>query len=77
MDYSIQDWALIFLESLAAFSILFVLSVAFHRLSFALHKKKLRQDYLNNSPLVIGFYHPFCDAGAGGEKVLFSAIRAL
>jgi alpha-1,2-mannosyltransferase len=25
----------------------------------------------------IGFFHPFANAGGGGEKVLFSAIRAL
>lgn len=26
---------------------------------------------------VIGFFHPFCDAGGGGEKVLFQALHAL
>jgi len=26
---------------------------------------------------IIGFFHPFCDAGGGGEKVLFQAIRAI
>ena len=26
---------------------------------------------------VIGFFHPNCDAGAGGEKVLWSAVAAL
>lgn len=26
---------------------------------------------------VIGFFHPNCDAGAGGEKVLWQAIQAL
>jgi len=25
---------------------------------------------------VLGFFHPFCDAGGGGEKVLFNAIKA-
>jgi len=25
---------------------------------------------------VLAFFHPFCDAGGGGEKVLFNAIRA-
>lgn len=28
-------------------------------------------------PRVIGFFHPFCDAMGGGEKVLFQAIKAL
>ena len=26
---------------------------------------------------VIGFFHPACDAGAGGEKVLWQAVSAL
>lgn len=26
---------------------------------------------------VIAFFHPFCDAGGGGEKVLFQALHAL
>lgn len=25
---------------------------------------------------VVGFFHPFCDAGGGGERVLWAAIRA-
>ena len=29
------------------------------------------------APLIVGFFHPFCDALAGGEKVLFAAIEAL
>ena len=31
----------------------------------------------NNLPLIIGFFHPFCDAMGGGEKVLFQAIKAI
>jgi len=26
---------------------------------------------------VIAFFHPNCDAGAGGEKVLWQAIQAI
>ena len=26
---------------------------------------------------MIGFFHPFCDAMGGGEKVLFQALKAL
>ena len=25
---------------------------------------------------IIGFFHPFCNAGGGGERVLFSAIQS-
>jgi len=28
-------------------------------------------------PRVFGFFHPFCDAMGGGEKVLFQAINAI
>ena len=28
-------------------------------------------------PLKIGFFHPYCNAGGGGERVLWTAIRAL
>ena len=31
----------------------------------------------NSSPLIIGFFHPFCDAMGGGEKVLFQALKAI
>ena len=26
---------------------------------------------------VVGFFHPYCNAGGGGERVLWVAIRAL
>jgi alpha-1,2-mannosyltransferase len=25
---------------------------------------------------IVGFFHPFCNAGGGGERVLWAAIRA-
>ena len=25
----------------------------------------------------VGFFHPFCDAMGGGEKVLFQALKAI
>lgn len=28
-----------------------------------------------SKPLVIGFFHPYCNAGGGGERVLWAAIR--
>lgn len=32
------------------------------------------QDFL---PVVVGFFHPYCNAGGGGERVLWTGIRAL
>lgn len=26
---------------------------------------------------VVGFFHPYCNAGGGGERVLWCAIRAI
>lgn len=31
----------------------------------------------NWKPLTIGFFHPYCNAGGGGERVLWTGIRAL
>lgn len=30
-----------------------------------------------NPYFTIGFFHPFCNSGGGGERVLWSAIKAL
>ena len=30
-----------------------------------------------NSSFTIGFFHPFCNSGGGGERVLWSAIKAI
>jgi alpha-1,2-mannosyltransferase len=30
-----------------------------------------------NPPLIVGFLHPYCNAGGGGERVLFAAISYL
>lgn len=29
------------------------------------------------SSLSVGFFHPYCNAGGGGERVLWIAIRAI
>ena len=29
------------------------------------------------SPLIVAFFHPYCNAGGGGERVLWVAIKAL
>lgn len=31
----------------------------------------------NNNQTIVGFFHPYCNAGGGGERVLWCAIRAL
>ena len=36
-------------------------------------------EHLPVSPYVkvVGFFHPYCDAGGGGERVLWCAIKAI
>ena len=45
------------------------------------YKKKFKKNYKLNPKLlqtkIIGFFHPSCDAGAGGEKVLWQAVSAI
>jgi alpha-1,2-mannosyltransferase len=31
----------------------------------------------HNPYFTVGFFHPFCHSGGGGERVLWSAIKAL
>jgi alpha-1,2-mannosyltransferase len=35
--------------------------------------KKLYEKY----DLTIGFFHPFCNSGGGGERVLWSAVKII
>ncbi|KAL9058536.1 MAG: hypothetical protein Q9162_001691 [Coniocarpon cinnabarinum] len=35
-----------------------------------------REDADNDFDGIIGFFHPFCNAGGGGERVLWAAVRA-
>lgn len=31
----------------------------------------------NRSPRTYGFFHPYCNAGGGGERVLWTAVRCM
>ena len=37
----------------------------------------LKKNSKGERTVVVGFFHPYCNAGGGGERVLWSAIRAL
>ena len=50
------------------------------------HSRKLYLNENNNSVKIedekkqyftVGFFHPFCNSGGGGERVLWSCIKAL
>ena len=40
-------------------------------LRLATYLKLRKQKKETGAKYIIGFFHPFCDAGGGGEKVLF------
>lgn len=41
-------------------------------------RRRLRSWHVSSGrPFVVGFFHPYCDAGGGGERVLWHAVDAL
>ncbi|KAL9974003.1 hypothetical protein ACROYT_G020531, partial [Oculina patagonica] len=41
------------------------------------HLRAVRGKGQDFRPVVVGFFHPYCNAGGGGERVLWTGIRAL
>jgi len=54
-------------------AIVIVLSVLFKLFFVTKRNKGLNQD----GQIGIGFFHPYCDAGGGGERVLWVGIRSV
>lgn len=42
-----------------------------------LHKDRIRQKKKVDGRTVVGIFHPYCNAGGGGERVLWCAVRAI
>lgn len=62
----------IFIGSFALFALIFVVIILRQII------KKAKDKRLNSSSQqCIGIFHPYCNAGGGGERVLWCAIRAL
>ncbi len=40
-------------------------------------RKKWRLHELSVKPVMVGFFHPYCNSGGGGERVLWQSISAL
>lgn len=55
----------------------FLLSALLVRFFLAGKKKQLHKNDGSAKLLHIGFFHPYCNAGGGGERVLWCAIRGL
>ena len=37
----------------------------------------LQKNKYKTSGIIVGFFHPYCNAGGGGERVLWCAIRSI
>lgn len=44
---------------------------------FVRKSSKIRYGSITENAFSVGFFHPFCNSGGGGERVLWSAIKAL
>lgn len=54
-----------------------MLFILFAILFYARIYKIILKKSLNSDEISIGFFHPFCNSGGGGERVLWSAIKAI
>lgn len=63
--------------TLLAILIIAAVLIAIVRLKSSLQLNELKKSFDGvkpNNVKILGFFHPNCDAGAGGEKVLWSAV---
>jgi len=79
--YKAFEWS-ITLVSMLAFStivttaVIFVASAVVLQISTYLRLRDSKKKH-SKKLTIIGFFHPNCDGGAGGEKVLWSAVQAM
>lgn len=52
-----------------------LLRVVFHFIK--LHQQRPQQDHQQVKPISLGFFHPYCNSGGGGERVLWLMIASL
>ena len=55
---------------------LFLLFITIYFLRKLILRKKFKQNK-DNTNVNVGIFHPYCNAGGGGERVLWCAVRAL
>ncbi|KAK0072771.1 hypothetical protein PV326_014127, partial [Microctonus aethiopoides] len=61
-------------SAIIALVIILPIALIYWRREFAKRREKCDK---NKNKIVIGFFHPYCNAGGGGERVLWSAIQAI
>lgn len=72
-------WCLLY-AFVISFSIVLCILLILKFISFWNTRGKFRKwqfNLLSHPPIVVGFFHPYCNAGGGGERVLWQSIRAL
>jgi len=67
-------FCLLFLIFVGGSCVLFVLLIAFKLFARLVY---LKQNRKNPNKTTVGFFHPYCNAGGGGERVLWCAIRSI
>ncbi|XP_071951298.1 GDP-Man:Man(3)GlcNAc(2)-PP-Dol alpha-1,2-mannosyltransferase-like [Antedon mediterranea] len=77
-------WNLLFLALLIISPIVIIISCSFVYIKSSIQRNKHKKiphlwEKTENGmqPVVVGFFHPYCNAGGGGERVLWCAIQAL
>ena len=58
-------------------ALFFLIRMWFQRQAAKQHPHLRERGKDGKHPVVVGFFHPYCNAGGGGERVLWCAIRAL
>ena len=56
----------------------FAIGLLLLRIWFQWKAKKIKREYRTRGiATTVAFFHPYCNAGGGGERVLWTAIRAI
>ena len=74
MDWSVLDslyYALVTSTIITVSSFILFVSLYFYIRSKALSVKSAQPE----SEISVGFFHPYCNAGGGGERVLWQAVK--
>ena len=73
-EWSITLVSLMIVSSIIIAVLIFIIAASILNLSNCLRLRANKKRFFKSNTKIIGFFHPNCDAGAGGEKVLWSAI---
>ncbi|XP_021926373.1 GDP-Man:Man(3)GlcNAc(2)-PP-Dol alpha-1,2-mannosyltransferase isoform X2 [Zootermopsis nevadensis] len=78
---SLCSWMLIplklFLPAIIAVLLILIVGLPSLIIASRYYCRKKRESLSKDGVLHVGFFHPYCNAGGGGERVLWCAIKAL